>query len=335
MATDYSSENPPAQLARLLAEQPHVERLAEAASMWETAQYRIRSARVELLGRTNELEGSWRDDAGIAFGRRVDESVDSLKAWYEKVENSRVIEQIKALQLDFPHCLAQVRAIGEQFDAARKAQAAGGGGGIDPAMVEREFSKFAAQFTNHIADLFDAVTRAMGVLGDLSEWNGPRQEGDGQQGNGDVGSQIVEHARGEIGTKEGAGHNENPYGPAVEWCSLFATEMWQRAGVDISDLENPAFTGNVYTWGEQHGLAYDANNLSQARPGDVLLFGTGPESTDSSEHIGIVESVDLENGTVTTIEGNAGANIDEVVRNTHDLKSFVDGGEFYGGVHPR
>jgi hypothetical protein len=48
MGIDYSSENPRAQLARLQAEQPHIERLAEAASMWETAQQRIGEARLDL-----------------------------------------------------------------------------------------------------------------------------------------------------------------------------------------------------------------------------------------------------------------------------------------------
>jgi hypothetical protein len=329
MATDYSSENPRSQLAKLQAEQPHMERLTEAATMWETAQQRISDARLDLYSRTNDLVyGSWRDDAGQAFAARVEESIMSMIAWDHKIDDSGVIGHIKTLQADFPHCVAQVQAIAEQLDAAQKAQALGGGGGIDPAMVEREFSKFAAQFTNHIADLFEAVTRAMGVLGDLPEWNGPRQEGNGEQGSGDQGNgdqveQILNNARGEIGVQEEPpGSNQNPYGPTAAWCSSFATEMWRRSGVDIPKYP---FTGDVYTWGEQNGKAFDANNLNQARPGDVLLFGTGPESPDTSTHIGIVESVDGDQ--VTLIEGNAS---DQVMRNTHTLSSDT----FYGGVHP-
>jgi hypothetical protein len=326
MATDYSSENPHGQLAKLRAEQPHVERLTEAASMWERAQHLIRSARVELLGRTNALEGSWRDDAGQAFGARVDESVNSLKAWYEKIEGSGVIGHAKALQSDFPNCVAQVQKICEQFEAAAQAQASGGMFAPDQAYLEREYAKLAAQFTNHIADRFDAVTRAMDNLaGQGPAWEGPREEG-----NGDLTERILANARGEIGVKEDPSvPNKNPYGPTDEWCSYFATEMWRRAGVDVSGIpKKGAFTGDVYTWGEANGKAYDKNHFDQIRPGDMLIVGTGPQNTNTSEHIGIVESVDLEAGTVNLISGNSGANIDEVTIQEYPLS------EFYGGVHP-
>lgn len=335
MATDYSTENPHRQLAKLQAEQPHVQRLAEAATMWQTAQQRIREARDELFMRTKELvETSWRDDAGQAFQARVEESIRSLSEWHNKIDDSGVIGQVNTLQLDFPNCLAQVRALCDQFDAAvREAQAQSSGGTCtpDPAYLERAYAKLAAQYTNHLADRFDAVTRAMDLLAGVGPgWAGPREEEPGDQGDGELVERILANARGEVGTRESPpGSNQNPYGYATEWCSLFATKMWERAGVDISDLDNPAFTGNVYTWGEQNGHAYDANNLDQARPGDVLLFGTGPESPDTSTHIGIVESVNPD-GTVTLIEGNSGANIDAVVRDTHTLSPD----NFYGGVHP-
>jgi hypothetical protein len=99
--------------------------------------------------------------------------------------------------------------------------------------------------------------------------------------------------------------------------------VWRKSGVDIPILP---FTGDVYTWGQRHGLAYHSQHLDQARPGDVLLFGTGPQSTSTSTHIGIVESV--HGNTVTLIEGNSS---DRVQRVTHTLSSAT----FYGGVHPR
>ncbi|HEX7304752.1 CHAP domain-containing protein [Lentzea sp.] len=135
---------------------------------------------------------------------------------------------------------------------------------------------------------------------------------------------IVSAARGEIGTRESPpGSNRNPYGPTTFWCSSFATAMWRRAGVDIPVLP---FTGDVYRWGQRHGKAYGNGDLKgNVRPGDVLLFGTGPQSPATSKHIGIVEKV--EGGTVTLIEGNSG---DQVRRNTHQLSSA----KFYGGVHP-
>ncbi|SDP31562.1 CHAP domain-containing protein [Lentzea jiangxiensis] len=136
--------------------------------------------------------------------------------------------------------------------------------------------------------------------------------------------EIVSAARGEIGTRESPpGSNRNPYGPTTFWCSSFATAMWRKAGVDIPVLP---FTGDVYRWGQRHGKAYGNGNLKDnVRPGDVLLFGTGPQSPATSKHIGIVEKVDGD--TVTLIEGNSG---DQVRRNTHQLS----GTKFYGGVHP-
>ncbi|OLF07012.1 hypothetical protein BLA60_29605 [Actinophytocola xinjiangensis] len=133
---------------------------------------------------------------------------------------------------------------------------------------------------------------------------------------------ILDVARGELGFEEGPG-DQNKYGPADAWCSSFATWVWRESGVDIPSLP---FTGDVYTWGQERGLAYDAGDLGQARPGDVLLFGTGPESTSTSTHIGIVESVNGDQ--VTLIEGNSS---DRVQRVDHSLSS----GKFYGGVHPR
>ena len=98
--------------------------------------------------------------------------------------------------------------------------------------------------------------------------------------------------------------------------------MWRKAGVRIPVLP---FSGDVYHWGERNGHAYGKNSLHEAKPGDVLIFGTGPQNTSTSTHIGIVEKV--EGNRVTMIEGNSG---DAVRRNTHTLSAST----FYGGVHP-
>lgn len=138
-----------------------------------------------------------------------------------------------------------------------------------------------------------------------------------------VRSRVVAAARKELGTRENPpGSNRNPYGPTAAWCSSFATAMWRKAGVKIPILP---FSGDVYHWGERNGHAYGKHSLHQARPGDVLIFGTGPQNTSTSTHIGIVEKV--EGNQVTMIEGNSG---DAVRRNTHTLSAST----FYGGVHP-
>lgn len=85
--------------------------------------------------------------------------------------------------------------------------------------------------------------------------------------------EILRAARKETGYHE-TGNNINKFGPAGQpWCAYFATDMWRKAGVNIP---NYGFTGDVYRWGQEHGKAYGAGSLKQARPGDVLLFGTGP-----------------------------------------------------------
>ncbi|MFC4858447.1 CHAP domain-containing protein [Actinophytocola glycyrrhizae] len=139
---------------------------------------------------------------------------------------------------------------------------------------------------------------------------------------GALGKKVIDRARGQLGYREGPG-NTNKYGPTGPWCANFATWTWQKSGVDIGILP---FTGDVYEWGRERGLAYGKNNLDQARPGDVLLFGTGPRSPRTSTHIGIVERV--HGNQVTLIEGNSA---DQVRRVTHTLSSST----FYGGVHPR
>lgn len=151
---------------------------------------------------------------------------------------------------------------------------------------------------------------------------GSRKKSDPPKTRSGLRNQIKSAARGQLGYVEGPG-NQNKFGPTGAWCSNFATWVWRQSGVDIDILP---FTGDVYTWGQERDLAYGKNNLDAARSGDVLLFGTGPESTTTSEHIGIVEKVDGDK--VTLIEGNSS---DRVQRVTHSLSSST----FYGGVHPR
>ncbi|ASU79067.1 CHAP domain-containing protein [Actinopolyspora erythraea] len=144
---------------------------------------------------------------------------------------------------------------------------------------------------------------------------------------GTVREEIVTAARAELGTEE-TGKNCHEYSEqCVPWCALFAMSTWERAGVDV-EHEEFAFTGDVYTTGRIKGTAYGSARLEDVRPGDVLLFGSGPATPDSSHHIGVVEKIQGE--TVTLIEGNTGDNPDRVMRKRHELNENT----FYGGVHP-
>lgn len=140
-------------------------------------------------------------------------------------------------------------------------------------------------------------------------------------------SKIVTAARGELGTPETGDGCQKYSSQCVAWCALFATSMWEKAGVQV-DSEQFAFTGDLYTTGQARGAAYDSDQLRQARPGDVLLFGTGPQTPSTSKHVGVVEKV--QGNTVTLIEGNTGDNPDRVMRKEHRLSPDT----FYGGVHP-
>lgn len=115
----------------------------------------------------------------------------------------------------------------------------------------------------------------------------------------DVRSDIVSTANSQLGIGEDPpGSNCTKYGPCEAWCALFATWTWQQAGISIPQY---AFTGDIYTWGQGKGRAHSTNTGMQ--PGDIVLYGTGPEDTDTSLHTGIVVAVGT--GTITTVEGNS------------------------------
>ncbi|HMC50833.1 MAG TPA: CHAP domain-containing protein [Solirubrobacterales bacterium] len=138
------------------------------------------------------------------------------------------------------------------------------------------------------------------------------------------GSEIVRIAESQLGrTESPLGSNCNPYGPCVEWCSLFVAWVWEKAGVPLRGGTAPyAYSGSVYEWAKAHeagpslpGAAapgespfstaapHGARVLSRTAtpaPGDAVLFGTGPANSD---HIGIVERV-FPGGQITTIDGN-------------------------------
>ncbi len=142
---------------------------------------------------------------------------------------------------------------------------------------------------------------------------------------GASGNEIVRIAQSQLGRGEDPpGTNCNPYGPCVEWCSLFVAWVWKRAGVPLEGSTAVyAYSGTVYEWAEAHeggGLPgatapgeppFSTAEPNGARvlsptatpaPGDAVLYGSGPTASD---HIGIVERV-FPGGQITTIDGNFG-----------------------------
>jgi CHAP domain len=111
---------------------------------------------------------------------------------------------------------------------------------------------------------------------------------------------IVSIADGQVASDPPPGNFCNPYGPCEEWCSLFATWVWEQAGVPIPSYP---FTGNIYDWAAANTAVLPPD--ATPAPGDAVLYGTGPWSTATSLHVGIVAEV-WPDGAIVTIEGDAG-----------------------------
>ena len=92
----------------------------------------------------------------------------------------------------------------------------------------------------------------------------------------------------------------NPYGPCEEWCALFATWAWEQAGVPIPRY---AFTGDIWGWAAAHGR--DLPPWAMPAVGDAVLYGTGPQSTATSVHVGIVTQV-WPDDAIITVAGDSG-----------------------------
>ena len=117
-----------------------------------------------------------------------------------------------------------------------------------------------------------------------------------------AGAGIVQTAASQVGPDPLANQGDfcNPYGPCVEWCSLFATWVWNQHGIGIPRY---AFTGDVFAWGAGQGLDLGPGAVPAA--GDFVMYGTGPQSSTSSPHMGIVAQV-WPDGAIVTVEGDAG-----------------------------
>ena len=115
-----------------------------------------------------------------------------------------------------------------------------------------------------------------------------------------TGSTIVSVADSQVNSDPDRGQFCNPYGPCEEWCALFATWVWQRAGIPIPSYP---FTGSIYGWAAAHTGVLPPT--AAPVPGDAVLYGTGPYSTATSVHVGLVVQI-WPDGAIVTIEGDAG-----------------------------
>ncbi|MGP3949732.1 peptidoglycan-binding protein [Streptomyces sp. 7N604] len=160
--------------------------------------------------------------------------------------------------------------------------------------------------------------RSMGIKGSMTcSGNGSGSSsgsgsGSGQNpappAQGSTRQKIVSIAASQLGVRE-TGSNCNPYGSCDAWCAMFGTWVWQKAGVNVP---HRAFTGDWFTWGLRNG--HSSWGYRGLRPGDAVMYGSGPASTSTSKHVDLVEQVHA-NGTITVIGGNVSDKVTRRVKN--------------------
>ncbi len=124
---------------------------------------------------------------------------------------------------------------------------------------------------------------------------------------------IAEIANGQVGTK-GTPNRCQPYGPmCADWCAMFATWAWQKAGVAGAPRGTYVATA-IGVWGQKQGLfkARPDGQRGNPLPGDVVVYGQPGSGTGG--HVSVVYSVNGD-GTITTIDGNYGNQVKRRVIN--------------------
>ncbi|MDQ7905787.1 FG-GAP-like repeat-containing protein [Phytohabitans sp. ZYX-F-186] len=115
-------------------------------------------------------------------------------------------------------------------------------------------------------------------------------------------SAIAATANAEVGTT-GDGNQCQKYGPlCADWCAMFVTWVWERAGV-VGAPRGTYVATEVGRWGADRGLfkPRPAGGRGQPLPGDIVVYGAPGSGTGG--HVSIVYSVNP-NGSITTIDGN-------------------------------
>jgi 3D (Asp-Asp-Asp) domain-containing protein len=90
----------------------------------------------------------------------------------------------------------------------------------------------------------------------------------------------------------------------VSWCAWFSTNVWRLAGVPI---EVSDFSGHQYAWAQRNGTLFKGLGSpprgSTPPVGSALMYGSGPQSTGTSQHVNLVDAVNPD-GTFMLTGGN-------------------------------
>ncbi|NRQ35953.1 CHAP domain-containing protein [Nonomuraea sp. NN258] len=115
---------------------------------------------------------------------------------------------------------------------------------------------------------------------------------------------IAATANSQVGTTA-TGDQCQKYGPlCADWCAMFATWVWEQAGVAGSPRSLYVATA-IGQWGVERGLfkRRPASARGNPLPGDIAVYGEPGSGTGG--HVSIVYTVNGD-GTITTIDGNDG-----------------------------
>ena len=184
---------------------------------------------------------------------------------------------------------------------------------LDNSIAGKALSAFTGSMSG------DSSSSSMASSGDSSLASGERYTGDA---TGDP-KKLLEVAASQVGTKEDHSRNDTQgrgwtkYGqwfgmPNEEWCAMFVSWAANQAGIPTSVIPKHASTVD----GAQRfpGLGGQLVTPQNASPGDIVYFYY--PRAGRIAHVGIVEKG---GDAVHTIEGNTGANIDEVKRQTYQF----------------
>ena len=137
----------------------------------------------------------------------------------------------------------------------------------------------------------------------------------------DFGEDVIKYAQQFLGYNEADGSADmftaawGTTSSATPWCAAFVDYIMSHndSTDDVADwyknIDNKWYCPNVYQAAKNSGAIIDGQ---QVQTGDIVLFDWGGDG--KKDHIGIIVSVD--NGVVTTIEGNSS---NQVKQNTYDL----------------
>jgi hypothetical protein len=146
-------------------------------------------------------------------------------------------------------------------------------------------------------------------------------------------SRIVRIAESQLGQSEHPpDSNCTIYGPCEEWCSLFASWVWIKAGVPLQGSTSVyGYSGALYTWAKEHGGRVLPPSATPTA-GDLVFFGTGPGQGESV-HVAIVQRV-YKDGRITTIDGNDDHNEVGIAGPFLPSEATVQGQHIYGYAQP-